>query len=579
MTKTKKSSRFDWDNVKPQLPINFGVRSNGEFYHEPDETDRAIEKVALQMAEVNAKRVGLDRRSFLATSAGLATTLSAINLVAGCGDDGGGTGGSGGDGGVGELACDMDGAREALDPASMFIMDVQTHHIDSDSEYVTDWQTTNVAYALAFNMFFDGSCPEESQHIPCLGRDDFVDLIFRQSDVHVGVLSTFPALTCEQAERIGYPTPSGICGDFLPSQAIADTRDIINEQAGSQRMLAHAAVLPNPSSHLNAAEQDQWIQEALRGMQNAVNNSNIRAWKCYTPFGPLPNALIKDFTQGQVLAGLLDGSLEAEGWWLDDEAGIAMIEQAQALDAPLINIHKGVPLLSFNPAFGSAADVGRVATRYPGITFVIYHSALNFNATSRDQVVEGPYNPGDWRPEDDPPGINSLIHSVVNNGLSAEGKGADYTSNVIAELGGPGARAISRPDQGTHIFGKLLKYIGENNIVWGTDAIWGGSPQALIQGFLAFDMDEAVADANDYPMLTSEIKAKILGLNAARIYGVDVEARRCEIADDKIARTRHDYEEAFARRPAPLRPSQVYKGPRTRREFFGLWKKNPNWPG
>ena len=39
----KKSSPFDWDNVKPQLPINFGVDSNGEHYHPPSDKDRLIE--------------------------------------------------------------------------------------------------------------------------------------------------------------------------------------------------------------------------------------------------------------------------------------------------------------------------------------------------------------------------------------------------------------------------------------------------------------------------------------------------------------------------------------------------------
>lgn len=564
----KKSSRFDWDDVKPQLPLNFGVRSNGEYFHQPDARDHVTEKLALQMAEDNAKRVGMDRRSFLATSAGLATTLSAINLVSGCTNEA-----------VSEVTCDLDGARELLDPSGMFLMDVQTHHVDADNEYDATWQQTNVAYATAFNNFFTGSCPDDpGPHIPCLGRDDFVDLIFRQSDLHVGVLSTFPALTCEQAERIGYPTGSGICGDFLPKQAIADTRDLINEAAGSQRLLGHAAVMPNPSSHLGAADKDRWVQETLRGMESAVSDFEIRAWKCYTPFGPLPNAVIKDLTQSQILGGLLSGSIIAEGWWLDGEHGQAMIEQARALGAPLINVHKGVPLLSFNPEYGSARDVGIVATRYPDVTFLVYHSALNFNMASSAQVVEGPYDPEDWGTDDDPVGINSLIHSIVVNGLSAEGRGTGYLSNVIAELGGPGARAISRPVEGTHIFGKLLKYVGENNIVWGTDAIWGGSPQALMEGFMAFQMDEQVAEAHGYPMLTTEIKAKILGLNAARIYGVDVGAKRCELAGDAFSRVRREYKETLVRSPAPLRPSQVYKGPRSRRQFLRLWAKNPNYP-
>jgi len=567
MSEHDKGNHFDWERVRPQLPLNFGVRSNGEHFHLPDDTDRKIGRVALEMADRNAKRAGLDRRAFLATSAGLATTLSAVHLVTGCSNDT-----------VNEVACDLDGAREALDPSGMFLMDVQTHHIDEDGEYNEMWKETNVAYATAFNLFFDGSCPEADDHIPCLGRDDFVDLIFGQSDLHVGVLSTFPALTCEQASSIGYPMENGICGDFLPTQAIADTRDLINEAAGSTRMLAHAAVMPNPSTHLSPEDKDRWISETLRGMESAVNDFGIRAWKCYTPFGPLPNSVIGELSEAQILGGLLSGDIIAEGWWLDDEFGQAMIEQARALDAPLINVHKGVPLLSFNPAFGSARDIGIVANKYPDVTFLVYHSALNFNPDGSGPVTEGAYHADGIRPEDDPLGINSLVHSVVVNGLSAEGKGSDYTSNVVAELGGPGARAISRPEEGTHIFGKLLKYIGENNIVWGTDAIWGGSPQALMEGFMAFQMDEAIAEANDYPMLTDDMKAKILGLNAARIYGVDVDATRCELADDTFAKARHEHKDTLARQPAPLRPRQVYRGPRSRREFLRVWGRNPNFP-
>ena len=205
----KKSSRFDWDNIKPQLPLDFGPQSNGEYFYVPDAKDRLIEKIALQMAEDNAKRVGMDRRSFLATSAGLATTLSAINLVSGCSSDGAS--------GMNGVACDLEGAGELLDPSCIFLMDVQTHHVDADSEYDAMWQETNAGYAFFFDTFFVGSCPEEASHLPCLGRDDYADLIFRQSDVHVAVLSTFPALTCEQAERIGYPVPSGICGEPFPN--------------------------------------------------------------------------------------------------------------------------------------------------------------------------------------------------------------------------------------------------------------------------------------------------------------------------------------------------------------------------
>lgn len=573
---SRKSRRFDWDQIKPQTPLNFGVRSNGELFEEPSARDRLIERLVLERADRNARRLGVSRRSFLASWAGMATTLAVANLVSGCGD---------GDSAA-RVECDQDGARALLDPNERFpfIVDVQTHHVDNSGQWrdpiYGDWQSTNRLYFTLFDRFFDGSCPQSQHHAACLGVDDYVDLVFGQSDTSVAVLSTFPAITCDQAQRLGYGLELGFCGNFLPSDAIASTRDLVNQRAGSQRSLGHAAVLPNPPSWLDAGERQRWLDEQRTAMTYAARDLGIRAWKCYTPFGALPIDQVRGKSFTEVVGAVLSNQIAGEGWYLDDEVGLEFIENAIALDARLINIHKGIPLPSFDSVHTSARDVGVVARRYPEVTFLVYHSAINFGVRGLfDSIPEGPYDPGAYRPEDDPHGINSLIHSVVVNGLSAEGKGSGYIGNVVAELGGPGGRAIGDAVQGTHIFGKLLKYIGENNIVWGTDAIWYGSPQSLIEGFVAFRMDSAISEQYDYPELTDERKAKILGLNAARIYGIDVEERRCELAADSLSALRREARRQRARNPQPLHPLQVSQGPRTRREFFALWHSK-NWlPG
>ena len=41
-----------------------------------------------------------------------------------------------------------------------------------------------------------------------------------------------------------------------------------------------------------------------------------------------------------------------------------------------------------------------------------------------------------------------------------------------------------------HVVGKLLKYVGEDRVLWGTDSIWFGSPQDQIQAFRAFQISE-----------------------------------------------------------------------------------------
>jgi len=67
-----------------------------------------------------------------------------------------------------------------------------------------------------------------------------------------------------------------------------------------------------------------------------------------------------------------------------------------------------------------------------------------------------------------------------------------------------------------------------------------------------------------FPPLTRKAKRRILGLNAARLYGVDPRARRCAIAADRIA-----LERAAQGGFRAGRSLRAY-GPRTRRELLAL---------
>src|SRR2546426_11079711 len=67
-----------------------------------------------------------------------------------------------------------------------------------------------------------------------------------------------------------------------------------------------------------------------------------------------------------------------------------------------------------------------------------------------------------------------------------------------------------------------------------------------------------------FPPLTRKAKRRILGLNAARLYGVDPRARRCTIAADRIALERAARGEFRAGRSL-----RAY-GARPRRELLAL---------
>jgi predicted TIM-barrel fold metal-dependent hydrolase len=75
------------------------------------------------------------------------------------------------------------------------------------------------------------------------------------------------------------------------------------------------------------------------------------------------------------------------------------------------------------------------------------------------------------------------------------------------------------------VLGKLLLTVGEDRILWGTDSIWYGPPQPLIDAFRSFTIPEDLRARHGYPELTPGVKEKILSTNAARLYGVDPRPR------------------------------------------------------
>jgi hypothetical protein len=91
--------------------------------------------------------------------------------------------------------------------------------------------------------------------------------------------------------------------------------------------------------------------------------------------------------------------------------------------------------------------------------------------------------------------------------------------NVYAELGTTFASCvITFPTVCAHILGQLLKFMGDERIVFGSDSVWYGSPQWQIEALWRFEIPDALREQYGYPQLTKAAKRKILGLNSARLY-------------------------------------------------------------
>jgi hypothetical protein len=148
------------------------------------------------------------------------------------------------------------------------------------------------------------------------------------------------------------------------------------------------------------------------------------------------------------------------------------------------------------------------------------------------------------------------VKSVLDSGL---GTG----SNVYAELGSTWWQVMREPDQAAHLIGKLIKYLGEDNVLWGTDCLFYGSPQDQIQAFRSFQISEEFQEKYGYAKLTDGIKAKIFGLSSAKIYGIEpAEVTRLAHCD-AIGRAKANY-------ATHSDPTFKTYGPRTRREFLQL---------
>ena len=476
-----------------RLPIKLDPTSNGEFVPVPLAPEHHhANALAAEQAGLNARRLGIGRRDFLVSACGAASSLLAMNAAYAA------AGKRGGYFDVPPEAALEPAAAEASVSGREFIFDVQGHFVNPTGA----WTRRLPEGARPLGSFSTEGCAAAQlggnlDRLQCFGPDAFLRDIFLDSDTSLMVLSFVPST------REGEP---------LTIEEAAATAAIVETMQGTHRLFLHGRVNPNQAGD-------------LEDMDRLATQFRISAWKTYTQWGP----------NGE------------SGFWMDDDAGLAMIENARRLDVRNIAIHKGLPFGPRSYEYSTCADIGRVGKRFPDINFLIYHSGF---VTDKP---EGPYDPA--RTD----GIDALVSSVLAAGL---GKG----SNVYAELGSTWRFLMRDPDSAAHALGKLLKYLGEDNILWGTDSIWYGSPQDQIQAFRTFQISPELREKHGYPEITPAIRAKIFGLNALRLYPVARDVLDQHLARDAVARARENY------RNAPD-PSFLTYGPRTRREFlnFKAW--------
>ncbi|HEY6932975.1 MAG TPA: amidohydrolase family protein [Marmoricola sp.] len=187
---------------------------------------------------------------------------------------------------------------------------------------------------------------------------------------------------------------------------------------------------------------------------------------------------------------------DSRGWKLTDPGAYRYLEKCQELGIRNLHLHKGPTIWPLDKDGFDVTDVDHAATDFPELNFIVEHVGLPriedfcFMATQEPNVYAG--------------------LSVVIGGLMH-----------------------ARPRFFAKVMGELLFWVGEDKMTFGSDyGIW--EPKWQIEGFVDWSYPDSDQYA-DYPPLGVEGKKKILGLNAAKLYDIEV-PEQCRIAAEPAKR-------------------------------------------
>jgi uncharacterized protein len=190
----------------------------------------------------------------------------------------------------------------------------------------------------------------------------------------------------------------------------------------------------------------------------------------------------------------------SRGWTLKDQEAVPFLEKCEELGIKNIHVHKGPTIWPLDKDGFDVSDVDHVATDFPNLNFIVEHVGLPriedfcFMATQEPNVYAG--------------------LSVVVGGLMH-----------------------ARPRFFAKVMGELLFWVGEDKMLFGSDyGIW--EPKWQVEGLVDWDYPDD--EFSDFPRWTTTAKKKILGLNAAKLYGVDVPPEFQLPADEGTPAARDD---------------------------------------
>ena len=367
---------------------------------------------------------------------------------------------------------------EAAEPAA-------TREMWPKKEFILDLQTHHVKDSMAGPTAFRTLTGKFGLNPALAGVKPAPDSLHRANYVKEIFFDSDTVMACITGAAFGPPNSY-----VLNSEEMVATRNAVNEAAGSRRMLSHGIGTPsNPA----------WIEDAER----QVKELKIDAWKFYTgdPVGP---------------------------WRHDDEkVAYPFYERTLKLGVRNICTHKGLPLPGPGKDFFRPDDMIKAAKDWPDINFIVFHSGMKHMMTTVPPGESGIDADGNI------PWTTEFCRQIRESGVK----------NIYLELGAVfGHSVVTHPEVCGHLLGQVIAAAGSDHVIWGTDSIWWGSPQWQIEAFRRFQIPETLQKKFGYKPISDKDRARIFGLNSARLFGIDVKEARKSIPADALSRMKVAYE-------------------------------------
>jgi predicted TIM-barrel fold metal-dependent hydrolase len=385
-------------------------------------------------------------------------------------------------------AADKDMAADrAKGLAGQFVMDTHTHFLKDDTRLTGFVRMREAVGKAGWNPGLAGT----PQTIEDLKFGNYFKEIFLDSDTKVALISSAPSEVAEDW--------------FLTNEMMAKARATVNARLGGRRLLSHAIFTPG---------QPGWMEALERAIVD----------------------LKPDSMKGYTIGDNTNKDLSRHPWRMDDEALLYPAYEKMAR-AGIVNVcvHKGLFPPSLDQKYPNlrpycdVRDVGKAARNWPQLNFIIYHGAYRF---------PGGGDPADALAQFDRTGRVDWVTDL------AEIPAKDGVSNVYADLGQLFAlTTVAQPRLTAAMMGTLVRGMGTDHVIWGTDAVWTGAPQWQIEGLRRLEIPEDMQKKHGFAPLgpaDGPVKNAIFGENVARLYRYD---RHAELAGpNRLAELKAEYE-------------------------------------